>query len=261
VIELFRSVFFCAGAWLGLTAAGALAQGFNPPPRIWDVELGTHVRELPAAEFVDPACGTMGGPPSLRLDSFDDYAKCPVEASGLREVWFIYDDEEEYIYRALAPSIRFQNPEVAAGVEDDRLVQRHRATQVNMQPVILSLLVDGDGQVQGYRIFTDPRTPADLRAAAASLAVVFKARFGTEDWECTDLPPAEGETPIGTPPHDRFVKERCEKIADDRRVVVETRNYYRRGQSYLDPFTRQPMENAFESSASLEVVGLAALPG
>src|SRR5689334_10244171 len=67
-----------------LTAAGlALAAGpvaaQQPAPKIWDVKLGTPVAGLPLAEFVDPACGTNGGPPSRVLKSFADFALCPAE--------------------------------------------------------------------------------------------------------------------------------------------------------------------------------------
>jgi hypothetical protein len=70
------------------------------PPKIWDVKLGTAVGELPDEEFVDPACGSNGGPPGLRISIFEQFERCSPEASGLREIWFRYDDEEEYIARA-----------------------------------------------------------------------------------------------------------------------------------------------------------------
>ena len=42
---------------------------------------------------------------------------------------------------------------------------------------------------------------------AREILAKFKARFGTDGWECEDIPPAEGETPIlGI-----FVKQRCRK--------------------------------------------------
>jgi hypothetical protein len=98
-----------------------------------------------------------------------------------------------------------------------------------------------------------------MRLVAVSLALIFKARFGLDWWTCVDLPPAAGEKPIGTPPNDRFVKERCQKVADGRQITVEARNYYKPGQTYLDPFRGDPMINEFESSARLEVVRRAAV--
>lgn len=222
-------------------------------PRIWDIPLGTHVSELPVTEFVDPACGTNGGPAGVLIGRFDEFMRCSPEPSGLREVWFIYDDELEYVARAIAPSAWNADPNAPTSIQEDRQVQRYRATQIMMHPIIVSMLIDEDGRMQGYRIFTDPRSAADLRMGAHTVATSLKGRYGLGGWECTDLPPAGGEHAIGTPPSERFIKERCEKTENGQHVVVETRFYYKAGQAALDPFTGRPMENAFESSSSLQV--------
>jgi hypothetical protein len=202
---------------------------------IWDVQLGTPVSDLPEEEFVDPACGTNGGPPGLRLDGFEQFARCRPEASGLREIWFRYDDEQEYIARA---------------ARDPDAVARNNAMVELGQPVILSLLVDRAGLVQGFRIFTDPHADQDLRANAHTLTVAFKARFGAQGWDCSDLAPAAGETPIaGT-----FVKQLCRKVADGQRITVESRHYYKSGQALLDPNTGLTTVNQFESAARMELV-------
>src|SRR5262245_35865983 len=89
--------------WLALILASSgvdIARGQQPRPRIWDVQPGTTVGELPEEEFVDPARGTNGGPPGLRIGSFEQFELCRPEPSGLREIWFRYDDEVEYIARA-----------------------------------------------------------------------------------------------------------------------------------------------------------------
>lgn len=256
-----RRLLRAATAALGVAVfwnAGSGSANAQPqtPPRIWDVVLGSHVSELPAGEFVDVACGTNGGPPSAAIGRFENFARCPPEPSGLRELWFIYEDELEYAARALAPSLWGTPPGTPAAIAEDRVVERYRATQIMLHPVILSVLVDRDGRVQGYRIFTDPRSDPDLRLGASSVAITFKGRFGSAGWSCTDLPAADGEKPMGTPPHDVFLKERCEKISDNRRVTVESRQYYKAGQSYLDPATGKPTVNEFESRSSLEVVRL-----
>ena len=121
-----------AGALILGSASAALAQ--QPLPRIWDVMPGTPVGELPEEEFVDPACGTNGGPPGLRIASFEDFARCRPEASGLREIWFRYDDELEYIARA---------------ARDPDAVARNNAMVVLGQPVILSVLIDRAGIIRG----------------------------------------------------------------------------------------------------------------
>jgi hypothetical protein len=227
-------VLILAG-WL----AGA-ASGQQLRPAIWDVQLGAPVSELPEEEFVDPACGTNGGPPGLRLDGFEQFERCRPEASGLREIWFRYDDELEYIARA---------------ARDPDAVARNSAMVVLGQPMILSLLVDQAGLVQGFRIFTDPHADQDLRANAYTLAVAFKARFGIEGWECNDLAPAAGETPIaGT-----FIKQLCHKVSDGQRITVESRRYYKSGQALLDPNTGRTTVNQFESAARIELVRTEAL--
>jgi hypothetical protein len=73
--------------------SAATGQQRRGRPTIENVQLGAPVSALPEEEFVDPACGTNGGPPGLRLDGFEQFARCRAEASGLHEVWFRYDDE------------------------------------------------------------------------------------------------------------------------------------------------------------------------
>ena len=229
--------------WLALILLGPGANGAwgqQPLPRIWDVQPGTPVGDLPEDEFVDPACGTNGGPPGLRIGSFEQFERCRAESSGLREIWFRYDDEVEYIARA---------------ARDPDAVTRSNAMVVLGQPVVLSLLVDRAGLVQGYRIITDPHAHQDLRIDAYTIAIAFKARFGTEGWECSDTSPAAGETPIlGT-----FVNQRCQKISDGQQIAVETRHYHKPGQALLDPNTSLPTVNQFESSARMQLVRIDAL--
>jgi uncharacterized protein YjbI with pentapeptide repeats len=239
-----------------MAAAQAVSAQPQLPPRIWDIPLGTHVSALPKDEFVDAACGTHGGPPGVSLGGFENFARCPEEPSGLREVWFIYDDELEYVARAVAPSAMGIAPGVPAIIAEDRLVVRYRATQVMLHPVILSYLVDRDGRVQGFRVLTDPRSDPELRLGASSVAITFKGRYGLDGWSCVDLPPAEGERPMGSPPRELFIKERCEKTSDGRKIVTESRQYYKPGQTYLDPLTGKPTDNEFESRSTLEVVSL-----
>ena len=158
----------------------------------------------------------------------------------MREIWFRYDDEAEYIARA---------------ARDPDAIARSNAMLVLGQPVILSLLVDGGGLVQGFRIFTDPHAEADVRADAYTLAFAFKAQFGPAGWDCQDSPPAAGETAIaGT-----FVKQQCRKIAGRQRITVESRHYYKSGQAPLDPNTGLSTVNQFESSARIESVNVEAL--
>jgi uncharacterized protein YjbI with pentapeptide repeats len=150
-------------------------------------------------------------------------------------VWFSYNDEYEYIGRAL---------------RDPLQTGRYAANVIFGQQVVLSLLIDRAGFVQGYRLVSDPHTEPGMRRDAYTLAFHLKVRFGDADWQCTDLPRGEGETPIV----DRYIKERCEKIVGMQRVAVERRLYFKAGQSAFDRYENQPMGNAFESSARLDVL-------
>jgi hypothetical protein len=218
-----------------MIACTSTASAQQPLPRIWDLQFPTAVGDLPEDEFVDPACGTNGGPPGLRIGSFEQFERCRAEASGLREVWFRYDDELEFIARA---------------ARDPDAVTRSNAMVVLGQPVILSLLIDGAGFAQGYRIITDPHAEADVRINAYTIAIAFKARYGATGWDCENVPASEGETPIlGT-----FIKERCRKVVDGEEIGVENRHYYKPGQALVDPNTGLRTVNQFESSARLQVV-------
>jgi hypothetical protein len=229
---------YVAAIALALIVAASLANlahAQQPLPRIWDLQLPTAVGDLPEEEFVDPACGTNGGPPGLPIGSFERFGRCRPEASGLREIWFRYDDEWEYVARA---------------ARDPDAVARNNAMVVLGQPVTLSLLIDAAGLVQGYRIITDPRAEEELRSHAYGIAIAFKARFGGDGWTCEDLAAAEGETAIdGT-----FVKEHCGKTADAEEITVDSRYYRKPGQAMLDPNSGLPTVNQFESAARLEVV-------
>jgi len=225
---------------VAVTALISSAYAQRSMPKIWDIQLGTPVDELPEDDFVDPACGTNGGAPGLRLAGFEQFDKCRAEPSGLREVWFRYDDEFEYVARA---------------TRDADAVVRNNAMLMLGQPVILSLLVDPAGRVQGWRIITDPRAEAEVRKQAYTLVNPFKARYGSTGWDCNDLPPLAGETPVDGV----MVKERCQKIVDDQQISLEARHYYKPGQALMDPNSNQLTVNQFESSSRIEVVRVAAI--
>jgi hypothetical protein len=207
----------------------------SSPPRIWDIPFGTPVDKLPSEEFVDPACGTNGGPPGLPIATFAQFRDCRTEPSGLREVWFRYDDELEYLARAM---------------RDPDAITHAMANVVLNQPVNFSLLIDDAGLVQGYRIFTDPHAEAALRENAYAVAVAFKTLFGMDAWDCTEIAPKPGEKPIAA----TYINEVCTKDAGGDLVTVQSRYYYKAGQAFVDPHTGEAMTNAFESSASIEAV-------
>jgi hypothetical protein len=232
VIDARAAIIAAAIGFLALGSATAAAQ--TPAPKIWDLKLGAPISELPLNEFVDPACGTNGGPPARVLKNFAEFALCLRErTNGLHEVWFRYDDEMEYVARAR---------------RSDIMIRQYQANSLAGQPIITSLLIDDAGLVQGYRIVNDPRVEGDTRLNAFGLADLFKGIAGL-GLACTDLLPAEGERPID----DIFVKEICDKTEDGKVFRVEARRYYKAGQYAVDPNENRLTENQFESSARIEV--------
>jgi hypothetical protein len=205
----------------------------RPPRRdVWDLKIGQKAEDLPA-DYVDFACGTNGGPPSILLKGFTDFARCKPDKSGLHEVYFRYDDELEYWARAL-------------GLELE--IRRFQGTQIFDFPVIVSALIDDNGILQGIRIVTDPREEIRDRIEFWTLANFLRNNFGAPGWECTDLPRADGETPVGT----RFVKQHCEKLFEGKRLILENHFYRRPGQVAVNEHTGEAQRNSFESSTRFE---------
>jgi hypothetical protein len=232
-LPMRRCLFLLAIALAsGLGSDAAPAQELAT--KIWDIKLGTPVAALPLDQFVDPACGTNGGPPSRVLARFADFAVCPLDRStGLHEVWFRYDDELEYVARARRSEI---------------MVRLYQANSLGGQPIITSLLIDDAGLVQGYRIVNDPRAAGGTRIEAYGLVELFKGMVAP-GLDCTDLPPGPGERPI----EDLFVKQVCESKADGQVTRIEARRYYKPGQFVVNPNDNRITENEFESSARIEV--------
>jgi hypothetical protein len=218
-------------------AAAATAIGQAPPARleIWDIALGTRVEQLPD-EFVDHACGTNGGPPSLPLNGFAEFRRCRPEASGLREVYFRYDDELEYWAKA---------NDIADQMEE------FSGTRTYGFPVIVSVLIDAAGVVAGIRIVSDPRDSSQNRDEAYFLRNFLTARFGRDHWQCQDLPLENGETPVDGV----FVKQDCRKGGDARTSATLTTRYLRKpGESRIDPRTGRETSGQYESMVRFELL-------
>ena len=84
--------------------------------------------------FGDLACGSNGGPPRQQLEDWSEFRKCRAEDNGLHEVYARFDDEDEYIGRA---------------IEEPRYARGKTGTRVAGHPVILSVLFDRDGVLRG----------------------------------------------------------------------------------------------------------------
>ena len=218
---------------------------------VWDLKLGQPISAQPSPnEFRGFACGSNGGPPRQRLAGWSDFARCGAEPSGLREIYFEYDDEYEYIARAR---------------DLDREVARWAGTTELTFPVIVSALFDAKGVLKGFRAVTDSRpdhrvdtTDADLRKRndAYLFGGSMASRFNIDaKRDCVALAPAEGESEVGG----LFVKKSCELIdPEHRRKIVLRVNFFRKpGQSAFNPqMTTQLTQGQYESSARLEVLDI-----
>jgi len=215
---------------------------------VWDLKLGQPISAQPVpGDFGSLACGANGGPPRQPLTGWSDFMRCAPEPSGLREVYFEYDDEYELVARAR---------------NLPREVARWAGTTEVGFPVMTSALFDDAGVLRAIRIVTDSRpdyrsdpTEASLkrRAGAYQLGGVMAARYGIEAArDCQTLPAAEGESAVGG----LFVKLACELTDRERgiRILLRT-NYFRKpGQSGVNPqLPTQLTVGQFESSARLEI--------
>jgi hypothetical protein len=217
--------------------------GIEPGFTIWDVQLGQPVTAVPDSAAAIIACGTNGGPISIQLKSFGDWAQCTPEASGLREIAFTYDDEKDYIARAMELEFR----------------ALHGGTSVYAHPVNVSILVDDKGVSQGIRIVTDDRASDTDRRVAVVLSKNFQARFGPWNLDCHDIPMQEGEQKVGND----FIHQRCTGTNPDgsgQTVLIEASYLRKKGQEGLSLDTQEVNKGYYESETRLEVVNAPYLP-
>ncbi len=178
----------------------------------------------------------------MPLAGWQDYRRCRPEASGLREVYFRYDDEIEYWAKA-------------NNLADQ--MEQYIGTKAYGFPVTVSVLIGDDGQgtagsgiVRGIRIVSDPRDPSGERDEAYLLRNFLNARFGREGWRCEDLPAEPGESAVTG----IFIKQRCEKDMDGGvHGLLVTRHLRKPGQSQYDPHSGRETTNQFESSVRFEL--------
>jgi hypothetical protein len=184
-------------AWL--VPASVVAASQND---LRDLSIGMPVSALPRGGYGGFACAAD---PGKQLLAWDAYQTCPASASGVYAVSFRYDDG-------------------GPGGEDK--------TQVAGQPVQLALLIDGNGQVAGIQINTDPHVRLYLHKKAFLFALQVRARFGENGWTCQQTAPAPNEQPVGG----IFIHEHCEKTTDSRRYLLD-RELFRDPSKDLSEFT------------------------
>jgi hypothetical protein len=205
------------------------------PGEIHGLKLGLQAPSMTMDGFGELACGSNGGPPRQRIDDWTGFGKCPAEPSGLHEVYARFDDEAEFIGRAI----------------DDPLYAGSRTgTRVAGHPIILSVLFDDAGVLRGLRFVSDPRAAPVERRMAQLLRLAIINHYDPADWTCTDLLAEPGETPVGG----IFIKQHCEKTTQERRMTLDARFLRKPGQSDIDPATGDYTSGQFESSTRFELL-------
>jgi len=220
----------------------SIALAAAPRLTIFDLKLGSTVEALPAASnFKAFACGSDGGPPGNPLDGWSGYAQCAPDSDGLREVYFEYDDEAEYVARA----------------HDDFAAGWTAGTAIDSFPVMASALFDFSGRLIGLRIVTDPRPDqrddpflhVRPRQEHYLLALYLEPRFGIGSGDCESSAPAAGERAV----LGMLANEDCKRVADGVRYTVSSRFFRRPGESDIDPATGMRTEGAFVSETHAEM--------
>jgi hypothetical protein len=208
---------------------------------VWDIHIGELASAIPDG-FINYACGTNGGPPSLPLANFTEFKKCKSDANGLHEVYFEYDDELEYRARAL---------------DLEAEIRRYAGTTAYEFPVVASVLFDDAGVARGERLVTDPRQQATARDRREFwvLADFIRQRFGDDGWECKEVPSDAGEHAVGS----FFIKNDCGKTANGLHLALEQHYFRKKGQQSVDPDTGRSRPEDYESATRFEMYD-AALP-
>ena len=211
-----------------LAATAAQAQGRPDQGELRGLKLGLDAKTMSTDRWGDFACGSNGGPPRQKIADWSEFAKCRPEDLGLHEVYVRFDDEDEYVGRA---------------IDDPLFAAQREGTRVAGHPVILSVLFDGGGVLRGMRFVSDPRGDPAARRMAHLLRIAIINRYDPAGWNCTDIPLAAGESAVGG----ISLKQKCEKVTPERALSVEARFLRKPGQSDVDPKTGDYTSGQFES--------------
>jgi len=183
---------------LALAAFAASTVAWTAENDLREFRVGMNVAELPQVGYAGFGCGADG----RTLSSWQNWRDCPPDPSGLRVVRFHYDP-------ATSPD----------------------GTKVAGHPVLLALLIDDAGRVDGVQIETDPNARLFTRKKAFLLGLQARSRYGMDGWICTEDSPTADHQPVG----ETFVKEQCKKTLAGREVRIE-RSLFRRPNEDLKNF-------------------------
>lgn len=200
---LRRRTGAAAAAAAVMAIAGTAEAGNYPAGNdLRDIRVGMSVADLPSQGYAELTCAAE---PERKLSGWDEYATCPAGERGLHAVAFRFDESSN-----------------VRGPLDDK----YQGTKVAGHPVLLTLLVGGEGRVEGLEIRTDPSVRLYMRKKAFLFANQIKARYGEDGWECSSGQPEEGEEAVGGV----FIREHCEKTVDGRRLVIDRELMRRKGE-------------------------------
>jgi len=193
-------------AILGLLAALLTGAAGDSQGDLRDLRVGVPAISLPPDGYTGFACAAA---PDRPLAGWQDWRTCPADTAGRHEIRFQFDDSASPL----------------AKVND-----KFSGTKVGGHPVLLSLLIAGDGKVAGIRIVTDPSARLYMRKKAFLLAEQVKQHYGADGWSCTEAGPGPDRQPVGG----EFFDEHCEKTADGRRLLLDRQLFRRAGQDAKD---------------------------
>lgn len=236
--EMFRSISLVSLMLAGLAfmtpALAQTAADDDDKGELRGLRLGMNANEMDLDGFGEFACGSNGGPPRALLEDWRDFKKCRPEPNGLYEVYVRFDDQTEYLGKAL---------------EDPTISTNKRGTTIAGHPIVLTTLFDSDGVLRMMRFVTDPRGDTMARRMAHLLRLIVINRYDPANWECEDIPPGPGETPVGG----IFHHSKCIKNFPAKKIFVEGKFFRKPGQSDVDPNTREYTSGYFESSTRVEI--------
>lgn len=217
---------------LVLAAALLMAAPASAGDTVWDLKLGEPVAAQPDG-FIDYACGGNGGPPTIALSGFADFATCAAEPTGWHEVYFRYDDEADSLREA------WQRWPLA----------RLEGTRVYGFRAMLSALFDETGTLVGLRILADPRgVPGGERNDQWRLAAVLQQHFSDATWTCEDAELRPRETMAAS----FFVKRTCTGASDGRELALAQNYFHKAGQGFVDTFGKV-QDTYFVSDSRFEI--------
>lgn len=206
--------------------------------------LGLSVDAMPAG-FIKFACGSNGLVPLQKLTGWKEFATCRKDEKGLHEVAVEYDNVGGHLADMFVDMFRAEG-------EGDLWLQQYTGTKMAGHPVILSVLFDDAGIVQGVRAVTDSRARTNQRQVSNMLAVVIRNHYEPQNWTCETLPLENGQTPIGN----SYIKQRCETVYRGERRMIVWRNLFRKAGQTGVTALGQVAEGDFESSTRWEMWSL-----